>query len=53
MKYIYEAHFHTSDVSGCANISAQEAVELYKNAGYSGLFQIFDLLIFRHFVHTF
>ena len=37
MKYIYEAHFHTSDVSTCAEISAKEAVELYKNAGYSGV----------------
>lgn len=37
MKYVYEAHFHTSDVSTCANVSAAEAVELYKNAGYSGV----------------
>lgn len=37
MKYIYETHFHTSDVSTCANISAAEAVELYKKAGYSGV----------------
>ena len=37
MKYVYETHFHTSDVSGCANISAAEGVELYKNAGYSGV----------------
>lgn len=37
MKYMYEAHFHTSDVSTCARISAEEAVELYKNAGYSGV----------------
>ena len=37
MKYIYEAHFHTADVSTCACLSAEEAVELYKNAGYSGV----------------
>lgn len=37
MKYIYESHFHTSDVSTCAHISAEEAVGLYKNAGYSGV----------------
>lgn len=37
MKYMYEAHFHTSDVSTCAHISAKDAVELYKNAGYSGV----------------
>lgn len=37
MKYMYETHFHTSDVSTCANISAEEAVQLYKNAGYSGV----------------
>lgn len=37
MKYIYETHFHTSDVSTCACISAKEGVELYKNAGYSGV----------------
>lgn len=37
MKYIYEPHFHTKDVSTCAHICADEAVELYKNAGYSGV----------------
>ncbi len=37
MKYVYEAHFHTSDVSTCAHISAADAVELYKKAGYSGV----------------
>lgn len=37
MKYIYETHFHTADVSTCAHISAQEAVGLYKKAGYSGV----------------
>ncbi len=37
MKYVYEAHFHTSDVSTCAHICAEEAVELYKKAGYSGV----------------
>ena len=37
MKYMYEAHFHTADVSTCAFINAEEAVELYKNAGYSGV----------------
>ncbi len=37
MKYMYETHFHTSDVSTCAHINAKEAVELYKNAGYSGV----------------
>lgn len=37
MKYIYEPHFHTKDVSTCACISAEEAAELYKNAGYSGV----------------
>ena len=37
MKYVYEAHFHTSDVSTCAIVPAEEAAELYKNAGYSGV----------------
>lgn len=37
MKYTYEPHFHTKDVSTCAHINAAEAVELYKNAGYSGV----------------
>ncbi len=37
MKYMYETHFHTSDVSTCAHISAEDAVALYKNAGYSGV----------------
>lgn len=37
MKYLYEPHFHTSEVSTCAHISAKDAVELYKNAGYSGV----------------
>lgn len=37
MKYVYEAHFHTADVSTCARVSAEEAAELYKKAGYSGI----------------
>ena len=37
MKYMYETHFHTADVSTCARIDALSAAELYKNAGYSGV----------------
>lgn len=37
MKYLYESHFHTAEVSGCAHVNAQDAVNLYKNAGYSGV----------------
>lgn len=37
MKYVYEPHFHTKDVSTCACIYAQQAAEIYKNAGYSGV----------------
>ncbi len=37
MSYLYEAHFHTEDVSTCGAISAKLGCELYKNAGYSGV----------------
>lgn len=37
MKYLYETHFHTADVSPCGNVSAADGVKLYKEAGYSGI----------------
>lgn len=37
MKYLYETHFHTSEVSPCGNVSAADGVQMYKDAGYSGL----------------
>ena len=42
--YTYELHSHTSEVSGCANISAVESIRLHTDAGYSGL------VITNHFV---
>ena len=35
--YKFETHLHTSEVSPCARIPAQEMVRLYRDAGYSGL----------------
>ncbi len=37
MKYLYETHFHTSEVSRCGKVSAKDGIEMYKNAGYSGV----------------
>ncbi len=31
--YKYETHAHTSEVSGCSNVEAQELVRLYAEAG--------------------
>lgn len=36
--HYYETHLHTSPASGCARWSAVEAVEYYKDAGYTGIF---------------
>ncbi|MBE6814377.1 MAG: PHP domain-containing protein [Ruminococcaceae bacterium] len=33
----YELHSHTAETSQCANITAQELVEKYKELGYSGI----------------
>lgn len=37
MEYKYEIHCHTKEVSRCGQLPVKELVELYKNAGYSGL----------------
>ena len=37
MEYKYELHCHTNMVSQCGRVSPKEAVELYKQAGYSGI----------------
>ena len=36
-EYKYELHCHTDMVSQCASASPEEAVRLYKEAGYSGI----------------
>ncbi len=36
--YKYETHMHTFPVSGCAKVSAEEALDFYKSAGYDGVF---------------
>ena len=36
-RYLYEMHAHTSDVSPCASVPAQEVVCVYEEAGYTGL----------------
>lgn len=35
--YKIETHCHTAEVSGCARVTAEKTVELYKKAGYSGI----------------
>ena len=35
--YKYDMHVHTSEVSPCGKVSAQELVKLYKEAGYDGI----------------
>ncbi|MCD7774525.1 MAG: PHP domain-containing protein [Clostridiales bacterium] len=37
MKYLYETHFHTAEVSPCGHVPAEQGVKMYKQAGYSGL----------------
>lgn len=37
MKYRFETHAHTSDVSRCGHVPAEEMVRLYEKAGYSGM----------------
>ncbi len=36
-KYIYETHCHTSQVSRCGELTAQNVVRNYVDAGYSGI----------------
>lgn len=35
--YKYDTHVHTKEVSRCGKVSAEETVEMYKNAGYEGI----------------
>jgi hypothetical protein len=37
MKYRYETHTHTAEVSKCASIPAEELVRFYKSMGYAGI----------------
>lgn len=37
MRYLYEMHFHTSEVSRCAEVPAREGVRALKKAGYTGV----------------
>lgn len=37
MKYLYETHFHTDEVSPCGKVPAARGIEMYKDAGYSGV----------------
>ena len=37
MQYKYETHCHTKLVSRCGQLDIKELVELYKDAGYSGI----------------
>ncbi len=37
MKYLYETHFHTDEVSPCGKVPAAKGVEMYRAAGYSGI----------------
>ncbi len=35
--YKYETHLHTTEASACSELSAAKQVQIYKNAGYSGI----------------
>jgi hypothetical protein len=35
--YRYEVHFHTSEVSSCATVSASQSIRAYKDLGYAGV----------------
>lgn len=35
--YKYDLHVHTSSVSPCAHVAAEEVVKLYQQAGYQGV----------------
>lgn len=37
MKYLYETHFHTAEVSCCGEVYVKDGIEAYKSAGYSGV----------------
>lgn len=37
MEYKYEIHCHTKEVSRCGQLPVKKLIELYKNAGYSGI----------------
>jgi len=37
MEFLYETHMHTSEVSACAVISAEQQVAAYKKRGYCGI----------------
>lgn len=37
MGYVFELHFHTSEVSACGNVSAADGVRAYAEKGYAGL----------------
>jgi len=45
MKYLYETHMHTSEVSGCAVSTAAEQVRAYKSRGYAGI------IVTDHFIN--
>ena len=45
MGYKYDTHVHTSMVSACASLTAEEIVDLYVQNGYTGIF------ITDHFIH--
>jgi predicted metal-dependent phosphoesterase TrpH len=35
--YLFDTHVHTQETSSCGKVKAQEGVNLYKKAGYSGI----------------
>ena len=36
-KFLIDIHVHTSEVSGCGQVKAEDAVKMYHSAGYQGL----------------
>lgn len=45
MKYLYETHLHTSQVSACAGITGAAQARTYKDKGYSGI------IVTDHFIN--
>lgn len=35
--YRFDTHVHTSEISPCGNVSAQDTIRLYRDAGFSGV----------------
>jgi len=52
MKFRYETHCHTSEVSRCGKLSAAEIVRLYKKLDYTGIFVTDHFMNGNSYVNT-